>query len=454
MRWLRIRRLFQMRLSRLMVLIAIAAVISAAWLFNRQNASDQRAWTTNQMVALSEGDAAQRRQAAENLYHVEPDDVARTVAILAGALADPQWQVRQAAARSLASTIGSLGGTTNGALVEQIDLAATALIPACDDIRTEVRVMVMESLGKLYELPRVARSARAAPIARTATGSQARRASDTLLRAMQDTSPPVRAQAVWSFARVGPICGAVDDPLKDLVENDPERKVRIAAIDALSVGWPEDPRLYPLFLRRLKIVREQEEHAHIGWAISGLDRPPSEAFPALLDALSADDWILRNSIPVALGKLGATARSALPDLVRIARIELASDDGFCAAIEAIRSIDPDSPEAQALIEPLAKLLRDSPSNLQRQKAMFLLMGFGRSAQAAVGPLQDALKSTNPDVRRRSIFVLGYVGPAGTRALADLELLFHDDPDENVRRSARDAMRKIKASMPANPVAEP
>jgi HEAT repeat protein len=454
-RWLRISRLFQIRLSRLMVLIAIAAVFFAAWLFIRQNANDQRAWTSSQMVALSGGDAAQRRQAAENLYRVEPDDVARTVAMLAGALADPDWQVRQAAARSIASTIGSLGGITNGALVDQIDLAATALIAACDDTRAEVRIKAMESLGKLYELPRVPRSARAAPMARTATGSQASRASDTLLRAMQDKSPPVRAQAVWSFARVGRISGAVDDPLKDIVENDPERKVRIAAIQALSVGWPEDPRLYPLFLHRLKIVREQEEHAHLGWAIGGLDRPPLEAFPALLEALSADDWILRNSIPVALGKLGAAARPAVPELARIARIELSDQNGGeCPAMEALRSIDASSPEAQALIEPLAALLRDSRSELHRQKAMFQLMGFGRSAAVAVGPLQDALRSANPDVRRRATFVLGYVGPAATRALADLELLFHDDPDENIRRSAQDAMRMIKASIPANPVVEP
>ena len=35
-RWLRISRLFQIRLSRLMVLIAIAAVFFSAWLFNRR----------------------------------------------------------------------------------------------------------------------------------------------------------------------------------------------------------------------------------------------------------------------------------------------------------------------------------------------------------------------------------------------------------------------------------
>jgi HEAT repeat protein len=362
--------------------------------------------------------------------------------------------VRPAAAQSLASAIGSHGGITNGSLIALIDVAAGALISVCDDQRAEVRIKAIESLGKLYELPRVRGPARRAPVGGPPIGSQASRAADTLSRVMRDNSPQMRAQAVWSFARVARVCGAVADSVKDMVENDPERTVRIAALDALAVGWPDDSRHYPLLLRRLNSARDEDEHAHIGWAIGGMGPPPFDILPALIELLSDDDWVLRNSIPLAIGKLGTAARPALPGLARLARIELASDGGFCAAIEAIRSIDPDSPEAQALIEPLAALLRDSRSELHRQKAMFQLMGFGRSAAVAVGPLQDALKSANPDVRRRATFVLGYVGPAATRALADLELLFHDDPDENNRRSAQEAMRKIKASIPANPVVEP
>ena len=59
MRWLHIRRLFQIRLSRLMVLVAIAAVVLSAWLYNREYGSDQQAWTSSQIRALSDSDAAQ-----------------------------------------------------------------------------------------------------------------------------------------------------------------------------------------------------------------------------------------------------------------------------------------------------------------------------------------------------------------------------------------------------------
>jgi HEAT repeat protein len=141
-----------------------------------------------------------------------------------------------------------------------------------------------------------------------------------------------------------------------------------------------------------------------------------DALPALLEALSSGDRILRDSIMVALGKLGEAGRPALPDLTRIARIELADADSRCPAIEALRSIDPDSPEAQALIEPLAALLRDSPWPFQREKAMAQLKGFGRSAAAAVGTLRDAKKNADPDVRWRAIDVLSSIGPSATSAI--------------------------------------
>jgi hypothetical protein len=96
--WLRIVRLFQIRLSRLMVLVAIVAILLSAWMYSREHSSSERAWTSNQISTLTHGGAARRRQAAENLYHVEKEDLARTLLALAGALSDPDWTVRLAAA--------------------------------------------------------------------------------------------------------------------------------------------------------------------------------------------------------------------------------------------------------------------------------------------------------------------------------------------------------------------
>jgi HEAT repeat protein len=435
-----------------MVLIAFSALLFSAWLFNREYRNSQHGWTSSQIAALERGEPERRRQAAENLHNVEFDDLPRTVSVLAGALADPDWQVRHAAARSLPAAIGSLGGITNSALIKYIDLAARTLIEACHDPRDEVRIKAIQSLGKLYETPFVARTGRSGLVADIAIGSAASASSDTLLGTMQDPSPDVRAQSVWSYARVAWLCNTAVGPVKNMVEHDPERNVRLAALEAVRVGWPDDPSLYDFLLRRLKNVGDQDERAHIALAIGGLDAPPIDTLPTLIEALSSDEWAVDNYVAVALGKLGPAARPALPALARLARGDLAEPHGATDTIEAIRLIDPDSPEAQALVVPLALLLRDSPSEYQRQKAMFQLARFGPAALPAIGTLRSALKSPKPDVKERAILVLGFMGSSARPAIVDLDKLIHHDPDLSVRHSAEESVARIQAAVPNKPAA--
>jgi hypothetical protein len=458
-RWLRISQLFQVRLSRLMVLVAIAAVVLSAWLYNREYGSDQQAWTSSQILALSDSDAARRRQAAENLYRVERENLSRTVAALAGALADPNWQVRRAAARSIATIIraavASSGRSPDRDLTGDIDLAVRVLIPAFRDPRDEVRIEAQQALGTLFETSRSNASAPSVPLTTTETKAALKAVS----REMRDSSPQVRAQAVWAFARVGPIAGAINDAVEDLAENDPERSVRIAALDALRTSWPEDPLVYPLLLRRLKVVSDQEERAHIGWTLGSLAAPRLENLPALTDALSTsslsmDDWVLRRWIPAALGKLGARARSALPSLARVAEFELTDQDDPLTAVEAIIAIDPNATEAQVLVRPLADLLRDSTSAFSRQQAAFRLMKLGPSAAAALATLSETLKSRNPDGREKAAIILGRIGSAAHAALPDLVALARDDPNPSVRNAAETAAIWIDRSVRSEFTAEP
>jgi HEAT repeat protein len=418
-------------------------------LFNREYGTDKQAWTSSQFVALSDSDAARRRQAAENLFRVEPENLSRTVTALAAALADPVWEVRRAAARSLprairAAAVASSGGISNGDLTKDIDLAVRALIPALRDLRDEVRIEAQQALGTLFETARFPFPGGSVPL----TTKETKIALKAVRREMQDTSPEVRAQAVWAFARIGPVAGATDDAVKELAENDPERKVRIAALDALRTGWPDDPLLYPLLLRRLKVVSDQEEHAHIGWTLGGLAPPRFEDLSSLIGALSMDDWILRRSIPIALGKLGGRARTALPALAQVAEFELKDQDDPLVAVEAIVAIDPNSTEAQALVQPLAAILQGSPSLFARQQAAFRLTKFGPSAAAAVATMRETLKSRNPDGREKASVILGRIGSAARAAQPDLAALARNDPTPSVRKAAQAAANAIDRSVGA------
>jgi HEAT repeat protein len=394
----RVVGLFQIRLARLMVLVAIIAILLSAWVYNRDYGSGPRAWASIQISALSDVDVARRRQAAENLYHVEAEDLARTLVALAGALSDTDWPVRVAAARSLPQAIGYQGRV----LSEEIEFATMALIPVCRDPRDEVRIEAVRAIGRLNDSNRTPAPAGVAPVVQTAVGSVARQALNALLEAMKDPSPQVRAQALSSIAWV---CGGDAGPVKAMLEHDPEIKVRIAAVNALARGWPDDPLLYPLLLGRLKVVTDPAERAAIGWALSSLAPASTENLPALLGALSPDDPVLRHCIAVALGKLGPAARPALPNLARVARIELADPDSSLSAVHAIITIDPKSPEALALVEPLITLIKDSRSESQQNEAVNLLGGFATPSAAVVKALREALKSKNRDVRERARIAL-------------------------------------------------
>jgi HEAT repeat protein len=88
---------------------------------------------------LHRNEAVQRRWAAEYLDRAEDDDVARVVSGLAGAVGDPDWQVRRAAARSLANVIQRCAANPKrdpGAIKEAVE----------NDPATEVRTAAMGAL--------------------------------------------------------------------------------------------------------------------------------------------------------------------------------------------------------------------------------------------------------------------------------------------------------------------
>jgi HEAT repeat len=237
--WGRGRWLLQVSVARLMVLVAVAAVLCSAWLYHLEYANIERSWVSMHLRDLHHDESLQRRRAAENLARAEADDVARVVSGLAGAMGDPDWQVRRAAARSLAGVIRSCAANHKRALIDEINLATRALIPALDDPRTEVRIAAMESVRTIADICR----AFAAALGRSATGRvvvpEAKQIASALLRAMRDPAAHVRAKALLSLADVGPSAEIDPAPIKDAAENDPAIEVRNAAMGALFAGWPK-----------------------------------------------------------------------------------------------------------------------------------------------------------------------------------------------------------------------
>ncbi len=237
--WYRCIGLFQVSVARLMVLVAVVAVLFSAWLYHREYADIERSWVSIHLRDLRHGEAVQRRGAAENLYRSEVDDVARVVAGLARAVGDPDWQVRRAAARSLANVIERCTANPKRALIYEIGLAMRAMVPALSDPRTQVQIAAMESVAKLADICQASPGAPDGSAAPRVVMPEAKQAAAALLRAMHDPAIQVRVQAVWCLARVGPPAGIDWGLIQEAVENDPAIEVRTAASGALAMGWLE-----------------------------------------------------------------------------------------------------------------------------------------------------------------------------------------------------------------------
>lgn len=328
---------------------------------------------------------------------------------------------------------------------EELDRGTRGLVRALGDQETDVRCEAVVALGLLHDTVPIPSAGPGGRWASVTIGNTDGRALEPLRQLLNDPAPAIRIAAVRTFAQIAPATGEDAAPVISVMKNDAEPTVRAAAASSFALGWPMPEFAYPLLLHQLKVASSREERSAIGWALGGLPAPPTEMIPALVDAMEPDDFVLRRTIPRALAKLGPLARPALPALAKVAESELVDPrDSALEAADAIVTIDPDSSEAQALLEPIATLLRDSPENFVQQQATVVLSKYGASATAALPSLRTALSRPSPGTRQRAVYILGRIGPAARPALEQLKKVDRDNPDPATRQVIQEAVKRIRA----------
>ena len=201
-------------------------------------------------------------------------------------------------------------------------------------------------------------------------------------------------------------------------------------------------------------------------------RPAREELAYQLSLLrNSEQESLQEAVVEALGAMGASAKPALPDLVRATSrtidLDLAIKDATKRLLDDDNSVD-----LRSLLEQLRS--RDETVRLRSAKR---LGGLGRAATKAVPALTNLLADTDADVRRavRSALLqiqpsekpskefvqslildlkesddsvrleaaraLGKLGPSAAEAASGLQSLI-SDPDKDVRRAAVEALAKI------------
>ena len=363
---------------------------------------------------LASGDEGVRLEAARALADAEGP-----AGPLAGALGDPSWRVRRAAADGLARAAD--------------DAAVDALLTAVRDRHRDPAVLnaalsglarsgqdVVPPLLALLEAP--GSDADVRTYAALALGLvRHRRAVPALMRALGDPDDNVRFHAVEALGRIGAREAA--DAVAAVAETR-DFAVAFAALDALAmIGEPSVAhRLVPLLDDDLLQTAAAEALGRIGREdaaapLAALLGRPGAPVAEIAGALAALHRRLEEDREQGELVAGLARAAATPDAVRRLAAALASARGpdRAALVTVLGWLEGDGVEralAGALADPLVR--RAAGETL------------GRRGAAALEPLLGQLASDDEEARKAAAAALGRVG-AGS-AVPALAALLDEDPE--------------------------
>lgn len=209
---------------------------------------------------------------------------------------------------------------------------------------------------------------------------------------------PARAETILALIASGPrpMDGLIGPILESVRRAEPTTGA-LGARTLATLGPAATPALRELVSHRSEAVRSAVI-AELG------NRRDGAAVPGIAAALGDDSWWVRTGAVVALHKIGAAARPALPELVR--------------------------------------LTREEPRITVRMQALLSLVPIGGDDAVVVDGLAEALQDQAPEVRRAAASELASLGPDAAAAEEVLEAATRD-ADESVALAAAAALEAVR-----------
>ncbi|MBN2006691.1 MAG: HEAT repeat domain-containing protein [Anaerolineae bacterium] len=146
----------------------------------------------------------------------------------------------------------------------------------------------------------------------------------------------VRSAAASQVAELGVAAIEAKPVLVAALEDESDEYVRENLVRALGAMGPDAVDAWPLLVRILKTDDNTQVRSAVAWAMSKVDTEGTLAIPELMVALR-DDVNVAGSAVYALGRYGARAKAAVPNLIQV--IEEYPDLGLAnLAASALQSI--------------------------------------------------------------------------------------------------------------------
>lgn len=165
--------------------------------------------------------------------------------------------------------------------------------------------------------------------------------------------------------------------------------------------------------------RDRNVRVHAMYELQAIPAEPSRVVPALTGLLGEQDPHVRQNAIEALGRMGPSARDAIPALVGMLKDNSLLEIFRLDVVESLRKIAPDDEiVAQAMIEFCVKVARHETRD-DVSRAIRNLGKIGARTNAVVPALVAALSAKDIYVRQTAAEALGGIGPAARDAIPAL-----------------------------------
>ena len=264
-------------------------------------------------------------------------------------------------------------------------------------------------------------------------GPDAKAAVPAIVQALSDSNGKVQSGAAYALGRIGP------DAIPALIQalSNSNDKVRSIAAHALGLIGPDAAAAVPALVQALSDNNEKVRR-RAAEALSKIGSDATKAaIPVLIQNLSNNDWSVRYDATWALGKIGPDAKAAVPALI----LSITDEDEVInkRIIEALNRIGPPN---QDIIHQLIQLLAHK-NNTIRLLAVKTLSQKPIRTEQEKRAFMSVLEDPEPELRKMAIETLlsnKYDGSDFYQALMNLS---ENDPDNAVKKSAQNALQKLR-----------
>ncbi|MFA8020266.1 HEAT repeat domain-containing protein [Bremerella cremea] len=290
----------------------------------------------------------------------------------------------------------------NAALIAKFDLPADDLVAAIKK--------------QLEEAPSDQKRARWIPTL-VKLGPKAASLTPLVASYLQSEDYDLKTDSVDALVAFGPAAKEAVPQLIECIKTWEYPSAPIQALGAIEAGGPEFAKLAP------KLLENIDNRFVVLNTIAKLGPAAKDAIPAITPLLSStDNSDVENAI-IALGAMGAEAKSTVPQLIKTAQ----ENDAYGipdTAVAALAKIDPANP---AVVE-LGLGLLDLENDEAVEK---FLTNLGENAPAV---LKQGLQSESPKVKANSLALLDKIEISDDQKREISQTLL-DDEDESVRAKA-------------------